>query len=75
MHYSRLYNEHVNLESAACDEWNMEILNKTIADGNVTWQNKEQKSAIYYVLVKKRVREDIESMAIDENREFGISIV
>ena len=32
----------------ASDVWNMEIMNETIADRSVTWQNKEQKSAILF---------------------------
>ena len=41
----------------ACESMNLEILNETIADGRITWQRKDMRSAIDYVLANESTRE------------------
>ena len=56
----------------ACDNMSLEMLNETIAEGRVTWQGREHRSAIDYVLVNENAREKVLSLWIDEDQEFDI---
>ena len=49
------------------DEMNLENLNETLAEGRVTWNARDQMSAIDYVLVNGRMRENVARMWIDED--------
>ena len=58
-----------------CETMKLEILNETIADGGVTWQRREQQSAIIdYVLVNDNARMKVRSVWIDEGGEFEINV-
>ena len=41
----------------ACEKMNLEILHETMAEGRITWQHKDMKSAIDYVLANEKARE------------------
>ena len=45
-----------------CEGEGLEILNETIADGNVTWCKREQQSVVDYALVNETVREKVVSV-------------
>ena len=49
------------------EEFNLEILNHTIAKGKVTWYSKEYQSAIDYILVNGWGRAKVLNMWIDED--------
>ena len=48
------------------DDFDMEILNHTIAQGKVTWEERGLQSAIDYIMVNGKGRELIEEVVIDE---------
>ena len=54
------------------DEMNLENLNETLAEGRVTWNARDQTSAIDYVLVNGRMRENVARMWIDEDGEIDM---
>ena len=49
------------------DEMSLENLNETVAEGRVTWNARNQESAIDYVLVNGKMRESVARMWIDED--------
>ncbi len=55
------------------EENDLENLNITIGEGQVTWNAREARSAIDYVLVNSRARECISRMWIDEDGEYDIT--
>ena len=55
-----------------CEEMRLEILNETIADGRITWQSRDNKSAIDYMLASTEARARITCMSIDEEGCFNI---
>ncbi|KAF2343370.1 Endonuclease/exonuclease/phosphatase [Trinorchestia longiramus] len=54
-----------------CEGNEFENLNLTIGNGLHTWENKEWKAAIDYMLVNHEVRQHVREMYVDEN-EFDI---
>ncbi|KAF2353786.1 Endonuclease/exonuclease/phosphatase [Trinorchestia longiramus] len=54
-----------------CEENEFENLNVTIGNGLHTWENKEWKAAIDYMLVNHEARQHVREMYVDEN-EFDI---
>ena len=63
-------NNNGDLLREACESMSLEILNETIAEGRVTWNGRECKSAIDYVLTNESARKNIIDMRIDEEGEF-----
>ncbi|KAG0714930.1 hypothetical protein GWK47_013130 [Chionoecetes opilio] len=54
------------------DELELENLNETVAEGRVTWNARNQESAIDYVLVNGKMRESVARMWIDEEGKIDI---
>ena len=50
----------------------LEILTETIADGRITWQSRDNKSAIDYVQASTKARATVTSMSEDEEECFNI---
>lgn len=55
------------------EEYGLEILNQTIAEGRVTWVGRNGESAIDYILVNEKARRNVEYMRIDEEREMDVT--
>ena len=49
------------------DKMNLENLNVTLAEGRVTWNAREHESAIDYMLVNGRMRENVSRMWVNED--------
>ena len=60
-------NQNGELLDEFVDEMNLENLNVTLAEGRVTWNARNQESAIDYVLVNEKMRECVSRMWIDED--------
>ena len=56
-----------------CEERNLKILSETLAESKITWQRREQQSAIDYVLVNDNARAYVKSVWIGELGELGIN--
>jgi hypothetical protein len=55
------------------NEYNLEILNETIAEGKITWSARGQESAIDYVLVNEAMRKMTVKMVVDETKDWDIT--
>ena len=54
------------------NKMNFENLNETLAEGRVTWNARNKRSVIDYMLVNGRMRENVSRMWIDEDSIIDI---
>ena len=72
--HTGLLGENVNTRklSIFAEKSELEILNRTIAEGVITWQSREFQSATDYIIVNSNVRSRITNMTIDEEGAFDM---
>ena len=51
----------------------LEILNATVAEGKVTWSDRQSESVIDYMVVNDRARECVKNMWVDEERVVDVA--
>ena len=72
-----LLGERINAKESmlreVCGEESLEILNETVAEGNVTGCRRKQQSVVDYVLANELARKKVMSVFIDEEKEFSVN--